>query len=143
MNDNINNHDFKTVKGCVSGIVLKDDNVLLTKRAIPPSKGKWCLPGGHIDIGETALDAAKREVHEETGLLLVEPKYFMYTDDYFPRQDFHAIALHFYGKASGEENMNKGEVSEQGWFSQNELKKMDLAFNHKEVLKKFFEEVRK
>jgi 8-oxo-dGTP diphosphatase len=44
------------------------DSVLLVQRANPPQQGKWSLPGGRIEWGETAVAAAAREVHEETGI---------------------------------------------------------------------------
>ena len=54
---------------CVSVLVVRDEQVLLGLRGksrIMP--GKWCLPCGHIEWGESYFDAAKREVFEETGL---------------------------------------------------------------------------
>ena len=43
----------------------KREKVLLTKRA---DNGRWCLPGGHMESGESAAEACEREVLEETGL---------------------------------------------------------------------------
>ncbi len=52
----------------VSAIVVKNREVLLVKRRNPPYKGKWCLPSGFAEIGESIHDAALRELEEETGI---------------------------------------------------------------------------
>ena len=49
-------------------VVLKDDHVLLIRRAKPPNIGSWSLPGGAQELGETMEQAARRELEEETGL---------------------------------------------------------------------------
>ena len=52
-----------------AGIVcLRGDQVLLIRRGTPPMTGEWSLPGGRIEAGETAKDAALRELKEETGV---------------------------------------------------------------------------
>ncbi|MDD5488874.1 MAG: NUDIX hydrolase [Candidatus Omnitrophica bacterium] len=42
--------------------------LLLVRRKIPPCEGKWGLPGGYIELDETAAQAAVRELEEETGI---------------------------------------------------------------------------
>lgn len=51
-----------------SAALFRDETVLLVERGAGPSEGLWSLPGGSIAAGETAEDAARREVGEETGL---------------------------------------------------------------------------
>ena len=52
----------------VGAIVLHEGRVLLVKRGHAPGLGLWSVPGGLVDLGETTVDAARREVDEETGL---------------------------------------------------------------------------
>lgn len=52
----------------VAAVMVKDGMILLIKRGNEPSKGKWSVPGGSVEPGETLVEAVKREVREETGL---------------------------------------------------------------------------
>ena len=47
---------------------MKDGRALIVKRAHEPRKGEWSLPGGLVELGETLVEALKRELKEETGL---------------------------------------------------------------------------
>src|SRR5881227_3376430 len=55
-----------------AGAVVRDGTgrLLLVRRAHEPSRGLWSIPGGRIEPGETAAEAAAREVREETGLIV-------------------------------------------------------------------------
>jgi 8-oxo-dGTP diphosphatase len=52
----------------VGGVVVRDGHALIVKRAHEPRKGEWSLPGGTVELGETLVDALRRELKEETGL---------------------------------------------------------------------------
>ena len=52
----------------VAAVMVRDGKLLLIKRGVEPSKGKWSVPGGRVEWGETLIEAVKREVCEETGL---------------------------------------------------------------------------
>lgn len=51
-------------------VVFAEDHVLVIERGTEPYAGRYALPGGHVDHGETSRAAAVREVAAETGLLL-------------------------------------------------------------------------
>ena len=50
--------------------VRAEGGVIIIKRGIEPAKGKWALPGGFLETGETWQEGSCREVYEETGLRL-------------------------------------------------------------------------
>lgn len=52
-----------------AAVVLRHGLVLLARRINPPDAGLWGYPGGHVDPGETAFQAAARELHEETSIV--------------------------------------------------------------------------
>lgn len=49
----------------VGAIVVDGDRVLLVKRKNPPLQGRWSLPGGRVELGETLVEAVRREIREE------------------------------------------------------------------------------
>jgi 8-oxo-dGTP diphosphatase len=52
----------------VGAVVLHQGRVLLVRRGGPPAAGRWSLPGGLVDVGETTMEAIRREVEEECGI---------------------------------------------------------------------------
>jgi 8-oxo-dGTP diphosphatase len=52
----------------VSAAIFRDGRVLIVRRAEPPARGLYTLPGGVVELGETLVEAVTREVREETGL---------------------------------------------------------------------------
>ena len=82
----------------VDAAIVDSGRILLIERGRDPYKGKWALPGGFVEYGETVEDAAIREVLEETGVKidLVEILGVYSTPDRDPRQ--HTISVAFVGK---------------------------------------------
>ena len=52
----------------VGAVVVQAGRALIVKRAHDPRKGEWSLPGGRVELGESLVDATRREILEETGL---------------------------------------------------------------------------
>lgn len=54
---------------CVGIVAVRDDALLMIRRGREPGRGRWSLPGGRVEAGETMPEAVVRELHEETGLV--------------------------------------------------------------------------
>jgi mutator protein MutT len=63
----------KPVAG-VGAVIVQEGKILLEKRKNAPGRGKWSVPGGLVELGESTEQAVIREVKEETGLEVEEPR---------------------------------------------------------------------
>ena len=70
----------------VGAVIVHEGRVLLIRRGKDPLKGRWTLPGGALELGETLIEGAAREALEETGLV-VEPVELIELIDRIHRQD--------------------------------------------------------
>lgn len=75
-------------------VLIKEDQVLLARRKNDPDAGLWGFPGGHVDWGETALDAAARELSEETGVI-AKPLEYLTNVDVIVANDTGQTHTHF------------------------------------------------
>ena len=78
----------------VSVLCHRDGRALMVKRGKPPFKDHWSLPGGLVELGETLIEAAERELLEETGVtaLLTKP---VETFDSIQRDENGRVVTHF------------------------------------------------
>ena len=53
---------------CVGAIAERTNELLMVRRATQPGRGRWSVPGGRVEVGETLAEAVVRELEEETGL---------------------------------------------------------------------------
>jgi ADP-ribose pyrophosphatase YjhB (NUDIX family) len=126
----------KILVGCSAAIFdEKREKVLLTRRA---DNGKWCLPSGHMEPGESALEACVRETKEETGLdVRVTRLVGIYTDpnrllEYPDGGQFHLVALHFEAEVTGGALALSDETTAYGYFALPEIDRMDMLEIHRE-----------
>jgi ADP-ribose pyrophosphatase YjhB (NUDIX family) len=75
-------------------VVIRADHVLLVQRKNEPDAGLWGFPGGHVELGETALAAAARELHEETGVT-AHPLRYLKNIDVITTGTDGAVRFHF------------------------------------------------
>lgn len=79
----------------VGVVCLRGDQVLLIRRGTPPRQGEWSLPGGRIEPGERAVDAALRELREETGVEAEIAGLIDVVDGIFPDSDRHYVLIDY------------------------------------------------
>ncbi|WP_347268723.1 NUDIX hydrolase [Paracoccus sp. (in: a-proteobacteria)] len=75
-------------------VLLDGGRVLLVQRRNPPDAGLWGFPGGHVEPGETALEAARRELAEETGVI-GRPRAYLDNIDVIERGADGRLRFHF------------------------------------------------
>lgn len=114
----------------VGVILLKNDQVLLVCRGNPPGAGKWSLPGGKQELGETAEQTARRELHEETGLECGALLLAGYVDsihyDESGKIAFHYTILDFAARYTGGIPKAHDDVTDVAWVSPHEFDAYEL-----------------
>jgi bis(5'-nucleosidyl)-tetraphosphatase len=102
------------------------------------ANGHWDLPKGHVDPGETHLQTALRELHEETGLTATIDTHFTYTTEYdFVTRDgkqAHKKVYWFVGKATSQNVVLSHEHTEFAWLSYERAVEQMTHATTKEVL---------
>jgi len=93
----------KRVQVGVGVFVKRNGKILVGKRKGSHGAGTWALPGGHLEPGESFERCCKREVLEETGLVVENISPVVFTNDVFLDEGLHYITLFFKGEyQSGE-----------------------------------------
>lgn len=107
----------------VGVIIERAGKVFLQKRRGAHGEGTWSLPGGKLDFGESPEECAIREVKEECGMVIQNPKFVTITNDLFRERNIHYITLFLRAESSeGEPKITEPEkTTEQGWFSWDKL----------------------
>jgi 8-oxo-dGTP diphosphatase len=103
----------------VSAAIIRDGKVLIVRRARPPARGLYTLPGGGVEVGETLFEAVKREVREETALEVEPVGLAGYREaiggDAHGRVERHFVILPFAARWIRGELVLSEELSEAIW----------------------------
>lgn len=130
----------------VGAIIIRDERVVLVKRAHPPIQGQWSIPGGVLEVGELVREAAVREAREETGLI-VEPGallgvYDRVLRDAEKRVQYHYVLIDFLCRPIGGKLFAASDAAEVRWFTREELPALKLAEDTQDVICKGFDKLR-
>lgn len=109
-----------------AGVLISDgDRVLLIRRGADPGRGRWDVPGGFLEPGETAAAAARREIREELGLELGPLDLLL--SDVNPLPEATVLDLIFVARHNGKEPRAGSDAAEYRWFHRDQLPEQ-LAF---------------
>jgi len=125
----------------VVAVILNELNeVLLTKRNIPPFQGEWVMPGGKIDLGEPIKSAIEREVMEEVGLEVEVGELIDIFEHVTPGENnYHFIIIYYLCHPLHHQvNHNEHEVEEVKWVGQSELSNYRMPVGTSFILRKIF-----
>lgn len=124
----------------------REVKILLIKRKDHPSKGKWALPGGFIHPDESSYKSAKRELLEETGVDSIHIKHFGTYDE--PGRDPRGwIISNAHYALVHEKHLEKRQAADDAeevrLFTINEALKLDLAFDHLDIITEAYKMVKR
>ena len=109
----------------VGVIVFRDKEVLLVKRNKDPNKGFWSIPGGKQMLGETLVEAAQRELIEETGVKVDSLFLVDVVDTIIPDAEgkikYHYTLVDYMGHFFSGDTRAGDDAQEVRWVHMNEL----------------------
>ena len=124
----------------VGVIVFRDHKVLLVKRNKEPNKGHWSIPGGRQMLGETAAEAAKRELLEETGVEVDQLSLVDVVDAIIPDVEgkikYHYTLVDFMGHWQSGESRPGDDAQAVMWVHLNELSSFSILDKTMNIIQK-------
>lgn len=114
----------------VHAAILKENRILLIKRLNEPSRGRWSLPGGRIELGETIYEAIKREVLEECSIE-IEIEHVLDVGSNIVRDDegrirYHYVLIYVLARHTGGEVRAQSDAGDFMWARAEEIPKLDM-----------------
>lgn len=130
------------IKNIVSAVIEKDGKILLVQEAKENVKGKWNIPSGHLENGESVIDAVKREVKEESGYD-VNVLHMLGIYESFSKEK-HYIRFNFACNSLGKiSEYDKDEILDVKWFTWKEIAELpDEQLRSAKIVRQILEDFR-
>lgn len=126
----------------VGGIILQGGRVLLVRRGQEPLLGEWSIPGGAVEVGEGLPEALRREILEETGLVVRVDKIVEVLDriirDEQGRVRYHYVLADYLCSVEGGRLQPATDASDACWADRAELPRYALRPETLRVVEKAF-----
>ena len=130
----------------VGGVVIAENRVLLIQRGGPPLEGEWSIPGGMLELGESLRDGVRRELEEETGLVVRVHDLIEAFDRIMPDASgkfrYHFVILDYLCEVTSGVARAGSDVVDVAWAFEEELDRFSLTPTATRVLKRAFEMAR-
>jgi 8-oxo-dGTP diphosphatase len=127
----------------VGAVIVNDDRVVLIKRRYEPLAGRWSLPGGTVEVGETLEECLVREMREETGLdVEVGPVIEVFdriTRDDSGRVQYHFVLVDYVCRPVGGVLTAGSDVEDALWVHPSDLSRFDLTAKATAVVERALE----
>ena len=124
----------------VGAVIVCDGKLLLEKRKNEPGKGKWSIPGGLVELGESVEQTVVREVEEETGLEVEKPEHIDVVDniirDESSRVKYHFVIIDYFMKLKGGTLKAASDAEELKWVPLSDVEKYDLTKTFREFFQR-------
>lgn len=115
----------------VGAIILQGSRIVLVRRGNEPSPGLWTFPGGAIELGEPIHEAVRREVLEETGLLVEVGEVLTVIDHVVlgeqGRPRYHYVIIDFLVRAVGGTLQAGSDVDAACWATLADLEGLEMT----------------
>lgn len=126
----------------VGAVIVQSGKALIVKRAHDPRKGEWSLPGGRVELGESLVDATRREMLEETGLV-VDVGEIIEVFDRIHRQDgavrYHFVIVDFLCTVAGGSLCAGDDAEDVAWVDGSEAERYAVNEHALRVLRRGLE----
>lgn len=121
-----------------AAIIFREGKILMVKRAKEPNKGKWSIPGGRIELGESIYEAVKREVSEECNIEIEVLRVFDAADnvirDEEKRVRYHYVTIDILARYKDGQIKAQSDVDDYRWVMPKELLEIDITPQLRAVL---------